>query len=274
MNDPMTERLKGIEETAPAPIADKQGGLRVLASGKFKSGKTLLVLSAAALGKLAVVDTEFVYHMYLQPHPNGNPKQFTPIPRVKALLGIVGDPVVVWTQTQDIGQATTFLEAAAGDAETVSIGLDSISVIWDLLTAQVEQRGDWGKVKRPLRDLQYVALNSRKHYIFTAHRHALFNKEMTQQTGEFPWSDKQDPHWALVSLKMEFLPGMSRPQAIIEGEASAGLFKIGEPLKVPTMAYLIEQFGHVPQLRGTALSVKEQDYRAQAAISAAGRREG
>jgi len=235
-------------------------GLKVLVSSKPKSGKTLFTLSAAALGPMAVVDTEFSYHLYTT---EGNePNLRHPIERVAKLLDIPVDSKIYTLQTANPASVKKFLAEYAARPDIVTLALDSMSVVWDQLTSTVQGRQDWPAVKRPLRQLQYLALSSGKHYIFTAHRNNLYSEDMTKKIGEFPWSDKKDPHWADLILELKFPQGASRPDACVEGERSAGILKVGMTLRNPTFPELAKLLGQIPEMKNAEmLSPDELDYR-------------
>jgi len=219
---------------------------------------------------MAVADTEFAWHNYVMPHPSV-PKRFTPKPHVKIMLGVpeADWPEIALLQSNDQIRIKKFLEAAKDDPRIVTLGLDSASVLWDLASSTVEGRQDWGRAKQPLRALQYLALGSGKHYIFTAHLNPLFNDDMTKKIGEFPWSEKKDPHWADYELKLEFGPGMKAPRAIVIGERSGGRFRPGTVLKdcnFPSLLAIVGDAGDIQA--GAALDADEATYRAQVAQAA------
>lgn len=251
-------------------------GLKVLLESKQKSGKTCFILSACHLGPLAVADTEFAWHNYVMVHPtingtDGSKKRYTPRPHVKTMLGVTPDswPVIALLQSNDLGRIRSFLQAAAADPEIQTLGLDSASVLWDIASSTVEGRQDWGKAKQPLRALQRITMASGKHYLFTAHLNPLFNEDMTKKIGEFPWSEKKDPHWADYELKLEFGPGMKAPRAIVIGERSGGRFRPGTVLKdcnFPSLLSLVGgDEGKKTELAGEVLSAEEETYRARIA---------
>ena len=252
-------------------------GLKILLESKQKSGKTCFMLSACRLGPMAVADTEFAWHNYVMKHPEWKPesgstaKRFTPRPHVKKMLGIPAEewPVIALLQSNDQLKIKAFLLKAAKDPKTLTLGLDSASVLWDLASATVEGRQDWGRAKQPLRALQYLAMGSGKHYMFSAHLNPLFNDDMTKKIGEFPWSEKKDPHWADYELKLTFGPKMETPQVMIIGERSGGRFKPGSMLKkcdFPTFLKMIYPDGEEPEeMEGECLDGDEVIYRTQVA---------
>jgi hypothetical protein len=241
--------------------------VRILAAGGEGSGKSLLVLSAAKLGGLAVADPEFGMHNYLMPHPNGEAKRFTLIPRVKALLGIdaATDPLIAWIQSNDLSQIRSFMEAASKDPAFPTLAIDSASILWDIASSAVkggEDRGEWNRVKQPLRMLQYLVLSSRKHYIFTAHMNKAFNQDMTQVIGELPWSEKKDPHWGDLNIKM--MMTAEGPKAMVLKERSAGLLKKGDFITKPSLEKILKIW-QAGDMIGTPLEPNEAAYRVDVA---------
>lgn len=245
--------------------------MRILVTGTEGTGKSLFLLSAAKLGPLAIADTEFGMHNYLIPHPSGEAKRFTLIEPVKKIFGIPTeiDPVIAWIQTNDLTQVRAFMTAASKEPSFVTLGIDSASILWDIASSTVDGRQDWNKAKQPLRMLQYLVLASGKNYIFTAHLNKAFNEDMTKVVGEFPWSEKKDPHWGDLNLKMTFPVSGDKPVAIVLKERSAGRIKRGATISDPTLEKIFKIFGQQPKIVGTPLDPVEAAYRADAA----GRRE-
>lgn len=247
--------------------------MRILAAGSEGTGKSMFVLSAAKIGGLAIADTEFGMHNYLVPHPSGKDKEFTLLDETKKLLGIAADeaPLVRWIQTNDLVQVKAFMTGAASDPAIATLAVDSASILWDIASSAVaggQDRGDWNRVKQPLRMLQYLVLASKKHYIFTAHMNKMFNENMTAVIGEFPWSEKKDPHWGDLNLKMSFPAGQARPDAFILKERSSGKFKKGDLIREVSMSKILAIWPGAQQI-GTPLSPNEAAYR----VDAAGRKE-
>jgi hypothetical protein len=230
------------------------------------TGKSALVLSAAKLGPMAIVDTEFGMHNYLVPL-EGVAKRFTLIEPMKKLLGIPVEqsPSIAWLQSNDLTQVRAFLEAATKDESVVTIGMDSVSILWDIASSTVDGRQDWNKAKQPLRMMQYLILASKKNYIFTAHLNKQFNEDMTKVVGEFPWSEKKDPHWGDLNLKMIFPAGDPAPSGIVLKERSAGRVKKGEIIRGVTLEKIFKLFGQQASIVGTPLDPVEAAYRADAA---------
>jgi len=241
--------------------------MRILVAGMEGTGKSILMLSAAKLGGLAIADTEFGAHNYLTPHPNGEAKRFTLIPRVKKMLGIdeAVHPLIAWIQSNDLTQIRSFMEAAAKDERFMTLGLDSASILWDIASSAVkggEDRNEWNRVKQPLRMLQYLVLASKKHYIFTTHMNKAFNEDMTKVVGEFPWSEKKDPHWGDLNVKMIMSP--TGPKAVVLKERSAGILKKGDIIDKPSLEKFLTLWGQ-GEIIGTPLDPVEAAYRVDAA---------
>jgi hypothetical protein len=201
------------------------------------------------------------------PHPNGEAKRFTLIPRVKALLGIDAgiDPLIAWIQSNDLAQIRLFMEGASKSEQFATLAVDSASILWDIASSAIkggEDRNEWNRVKQPLRMLQYLVLQSRKHYIFTAHLNKAFNEDMTKVVGEFPWSEKKDPHWGDLNVKM--IMALTGPKAVVLKERSAGILKRGDIIDKPSLEKFLALWKQ-GEIIGTPLDPVEAAYRVDAA---------
>jgi hypothetical protein len=254
------------------------GASRVLVAGKQKSGKTTFVLSACALGRLAVSDTEFVLQEYVEEHPTartpaGKPL-FTPMAHVKRLLGIAEEewPEIAILQSNDLGAIRSFLYAVARDPKVVTVGRDSQSVIWDLASSAIGgpgDRGNWNAVKQPLRLIQYDLMASGKHLIMTAHLDSMFNADMTKVVGQRAWTEKKDPYTATWELHLEFGEGMRAPVATVVGEVSGGRIARGTTIRNPSFPRLLDLIGRPRPLLGAVIGAQESTYRAAAEVEMA-----
>lgn len=274
--------------------------LKQLPYGTFKSGKSIYVLSLAVyLTKfskaLALADTEYAHDWYLMPHPLAD--KLPPFstksklvvtatfrPPLLKLFGIDPEsdpatwPVVYWLRSQDLGQITGFIIASGKHASVGGIGIDSLSVIWDLASDTVEDAPDrsgglaWKEAKKLMRRFQYDLLSTELHYICTSHQQISYNAQM-MITGEGPWTEKKVPHWLDLIGRLEFNEQKGYPIMTVTGERSSGLLKRKDRIEAPTFEKVLNLFaGNVPERSGISLDADEIEYRNRDTVSKLGKR--
>jgi len=249
-----------------------------------KQGKTLYVLSMAAGGALAYADDEYALDWYLEPHPDETVTPFSATnkevltttirPHIRKLLGLPDTPlpVVYWLQTQEIAKLKNFIAAAAARSFIFGIGIDSLSVVWDLASDTVEEAPEksgglaWKEAKRIMRRFQYALLGSKKHYVCTSHRQISYTAQMVI-TGSGPWVEKKTPHWLDLIGRMEYIKGKP-PTLEVMGERSGGLLPLGTKVEAPTWDKVFHLFGGtVPAGRDIPLDATEVEYRNKTAAT-------
>lgn len=245
-----------------------EGATRVLLAGLPKSGKTIFGLSACALGKVAITDTEYVLQEYVEEHPTAKtPRGFpmyTPMAHVKKLLGIPASefPEIAILQSNDLSVVRSFLTTVAADPTVVTIVRDSQSMIWDMVKATVTSRDQWNPAKAPLRIIHGELMASKKHLIMTAHLDRLYNEAMTATVGEKADTEKKDGYAATWELHLTFGEGMTHPVAKVVGEVSGGRIPRGTRIENPSFPKFLDLIGRPRPLLGSVVTAEEAAYRA------------
>jgi len=207
-------------------------GLKAIAFGSYKSGKTAFGLSMAALGPVGVIDTEDRLEWYTvpavtqpRPFPFDNPRRVRPLPFLAAATGII-----YLVQTKEVGRVGQAVEGFTRDASLVGVVIDSGSVVWDLLQDTRDESDprtamlSWAPVKKTNRRLMYAAMSGGKHLLITAHTQEKFTKVGRELvvSGVRPWLEKKTPHWADLTLEFTYPDGAPHPVMRVDGEGVGG----------------------------------------------------
>jgi hypothetical protein len=280
-------------------VVSKEGiaiGLKTIAYGPYKSGKSVFGLTLAELGPIGLIDTEYRHEWYTEPapalsatgaalptrpFPYDNPRLVRPLPFLAAARG-----EVYLVQTQEIGVVGRAIEAWTRDPAMAGIVIDSGSVVWDLLQDTRDDSNEkasmlsWTPVKKVNRRLMYAAMSGGKHLIITAHTQEKFSKVGRELvvTGVRPWLEKKSPHWADLTLEFTYPDGCPHPIARVDGEGiggQGGLVRgaiLGDPGKgepAITFGELVRRLSFMAP-SPTPLDQDELDYRNQTTVAAVG----
>lgn len=271
-------------------------GLKAIAFGSYKSGKSVFGLSLAEVGPIGLIDTEYRMEWYTTPIigiPATPPRlYYTNERRVRPTLPFLSKAThpIYLVQTQEVGVAGAAIEAWAKDPAISGIVIDSGSVLWDLLQDTRDESDpktamlSWTPVKKTNRRLMYAAMASGKHLLITAHtqdRYKKVGKELVVD-GVRPWLEKKTPHWADLTLQFLYPEGAPHPVVQIDGEGvggQGGVVKgryLGDYMKkppdpAPSFAELLKRLDYVPEPSATTpLDPDELEYRNRTTVQAVG----
>ena len=259
-------------------------GLRVIAYAPFKQGKTVLGLTMAELGDVGILDSEARLQHYTIPHPSIKPAAF-PFdhpravrtdnemcrlnPKLKAALAKAGCVYVV--QTKDIHEAGRAIAEFTSAPALCGIVIDSGSILWDLFQ---DTRDDsdprmsmlsWTPIKRYLKRFHYSLDYGEKHVLETAHVQEVIKKvgEQFVKAGERPWLEKKTPHWADLTVTLDYPDNAAWPTLVVMGEGigGAGGLRRGARLENATFGDLVQRAGADVKAITPELPPEEVTYR-------------
>jgi hypothetical protein len=268
-------------------------GLRVIAYAPFKQGKTVLGLTMAELGDVGILDSEARLQHYTIPHPSIQPAKF-PFdhpravridnemcalnPKLKEALSKAGCVYVV--QTKDIHEAGRAIAEFTSAPGLAGIVIDSGSILWDLFQ---DTRDDsdpktamlsWTPIKRYLKRFHYSLDYGEKHILETAHVQEVIKKVGSEfvKVGERPWLEKKTPHWADLTVSLEYPDNAKWPTMVVQGEGigGAGGLRRGARVENPTFGELVRRVGALEGAITPARPEEEVTYRNAATLERIG----